>query len=62
MLSHLSVPDGYHTSAHGTARDAERFVIRLELIELDNLLNSRHLIQDFSTRQTISEHGGLEVQ
>jgi len=32
--------DGSHTSAHDTARDAERLLIRL--IGLDNLLNSRH--------------------
>ena len=32
--------DGSHDSAHATARDAERLLIRL--IGLDNLLNSRH--------------------
>ena len=32
--------DGSHMSAHDTARDAERFLIRL--IGLNNLLNSRH--------------------
>ena len=32
--------DGDHMSAHDTARDAERLLIRL--IGLDNLLNSRH--------------------
>ena len=32
--------DGSHTSAHDTARDAERLLIRL--IGLDSLLNSRH--------------------
>ena len=32
--------DDYHDSAHDTARDAERLLIRL--IGLDNLLNSRH--------------------
>ena len=32
--------DGSHMSAHDTARDAERLLIRL--IGLDNLLNSRH--------------------
>ena len=32
--------DACHTSAHDTARDAERFLIRL--IGLNNLLNSRH--------------------
>ena len=32
--------DGYHMSAHDTARDAERLLIRL--IGLDSLLNSRH--------------------
>ena len=32
--------DKFHDSAHDTARDAERLLIRL--IGLDNLLNSRH--------------------
>ena len=37
MLSVMAIT---RPSAHNTARDAERFLIRL--IGLDNLLNSRH--------------------